>query len=241
MTIAQTKITVADMEGKGVVGLADTPGLTTAAMQAKLDELATDLLAPRHNALVDALAESTGAAGIGTADGADVETALAARAKAADVLAKTNETPFAPTADYHPATKKYVDDAVFASGAADMRKAVYDTNDSGVVDDAENAQKLGGQLPSYYGKAPLHLTATLTAVWVGEQPPYTQIVPLPGLAAADRPHIAPDYGDDLATALARQEAWRCVSTAEAGEGGVTFTCFEDKPATAVPLSIEVNR
>ena len=35
-------------------------------------------------------------------------------------------------------------------GAGDMLKSVYDTNNSGVVDDAE---KLGGQLPSYYATA----------------------------------------------------------------------------------------
>lgn len=38
---------------------------------------------------------------------------------------------------------------VLDSNSADMQKAVYDTNNSGVVDDAE---KLGGQLPSYYAK-----------------------------------------------------------------------------------------
>lgn len=35
-------------------------------------------------------------------------------------------------------------------GAGDMLKSVYDTNNNGKVDDAE---KLGGQLPSYYAKA----------------------------------------------------------------------------------------
>lgn len=35
-------------------------------------------------------------------------------------------------------------------GAGDMLKSVYDTNNSGVVD---NAEKLGGQLPSYYATA----------------------------------------------------------------------------------------
>ena len=36
------------------------------------------------------------------------------------------------------------------SGSGDMAKAIYDTNDDGIVD---NAAKLGGQLPSYYAKA----------------------------------------------------------------------------------------
>lgn len=43
----------------------------------------------------------------------------------------------APTANMHPATKKYVDDKMIAAGNGDMTKAVYDTNEDGVVDKAE--------------------------------------------------------------------------------------------------------
>lgn len=39
-----------------------------------------------------------------------VKTAVDAKANTSDVLTKTNTTSFAPSADYHPATKKYVDD-----------------------------------------------------------------------------------------------------------------------------------
>lgn len=38
-------------------------------------------------------------------------------------------------------------------GAGDMLKSVYDTDNNGKVDGADNADKLGGQLPSYYAKA----------------------------------------------------------------------------------------
>lgn len=38
-------------------------------------------------------------------------------------------------------------------GSGDMTKAVYDTDNDGKVDSAEDADKLGGQLPSYYAKA----------------------------------------------------------------------------------------
>ena len=44
----------------------------------------------------------------------------------ANVLTKDNTTPWQPTGQYHPATKKYVDDKVVATGAADMTMAVYD-------------------------------------------------------------------------------------------------------------------
>lgn len=43
----------------------------------------------------------------------------------------------APTANMHPATKKYVDDKMIAAGNGDMTKAVYDINDDGIVDKAE--------------------------------------------------------------------------------------------------------
>lgn len=41
------------------------------------------------------------------------------------------------------------DELVLDAQSADMQKAIYDKNNSGVVDDAE---KLGGQLPAYYAK-----------------------------------------------------------------------------------------
>lgn len=47
----------------------------------------------------------------------------------------------APTEDMDAATKKYVDDSVADKGGGDMLKSVYDTNDNGIVD---NAEKVGG-------------------------------------------------------------------------------------------------
>ncbi len=47
------------------------------------------------------------------------------------------------------ATKNYVDNSVANAGGGDMLRNVYDTDRSGTVDDAE---RLGGQLPSYYAK-----------------------------------------------------------------------------------------
>lgn len=35
----------------------------------------------------------------------------------------------------------------------DMHKSVYDINNNGKVDTAENAEQLGGQLPAYYATA----------------------------------------------------------------------------------------
>ena len=41
-----------------------------------------------------------------------MDTTIGNKANTSDVLTKTNTTSYTPTANYHPATKKYVDDAV---------------------------------------------------------------------------------------------------------------------------------
>jgi hypothetical protein len=69
------------------------------------------------------------------------------RAAVTDVLTKTNTTSYTPTADYNPATKKYVDDTVAAAApscattaeieemcdALGFRSVIIDTSDYEVV------------------------------------------------------------------------------------------------------------
>lgn len=89
--MAYEKITAEDTNGKGVVGLPDSPQLDTTSMQKKFDELATDVIIPKFNQLIDEL----------EAGGLPV--------KASDIVAirinrdgqievSTNGTDFAPTA-----------------------------------------------------------------------------------------------------------------------------------------------
>ena len=80
--MAFTKIANVDTANKGVVGLPDTPGLSTHDMQAKFDELATDVIIPKHNSLIDELeattaAESIGAVSTNHASGANVQSLIA--------------------------------------------------------------------------------------------------------------------------------------------------------------------
>jgi hypothetical protein len=49
------------------------------------------------------------------------------------------------------------------------------------------------------------------------------------------------YSSTLETAKAQAKAWALVSDADAAEGAIVFSCFEDKPITAIPIQIEVNR
>ena len=66
--MALTKITQEDTNNKGVIGLPDTPNLTTQAMQEKFDELALDVIVPKHNGLIDELEAETAAASLGAVD-----------------------------------------------------------------------------------------------------------------------------------------------------------------------------
>ena len=68
--MAFTKITADDLVNKGVVGLADTPNLSTVDMQKKFDEIATDVIVPKHNDLIDELEDENAAASLGAVDGA---------------------------------------------------------------------------------------------------------------------------------------------------------------------------
>lgn len=83
-------------------------------------------------------------------------------------------------------------------------------------------------------------TATVGTGWTGSGP-YTQTVAVSGILASDMPHVVPVYDADNTTAQAQREAWGCVSRGVAAAGGIQFTCFGDKPETAIPIQIEVMR
>ena len=84
-------------------------------------------------------------------------------------------------------------------------------------------------------------TATITTNDWSSAAPYTQTIGISGILATDMPHISPVYSDTLATALAQKEAWSLVCKAVTANGSITFTCFEEKPVTAIPIQVEVNR
>ena len=111
---------------------------------------------------------------------------------------------------------------------------------------AEKAQTAAdsalGELKEYSDSKHSTFAATITVNdWEGSAAPYTQTIGIDGILSTDKPHISPVYADSLETKLAQREAWMMVCDAEAGDGEITFTCFETKPTTAVPIQIEVNR
>lgn len=89
--MAFDKIETADLAGKGVIGLADTPQLSTSDMQAKFEETARDVIVPHFNQLIDDLEDKGGPV--------QSKTIVAIRINANSQLeVSTNGKDFAPTA-----------------------------------------------------------------------------------------------------------------------------------------------
>ncbi|MEG1474059.1 MAG: hypothetical protein RSC25_08065, partial [Christensenella sp.] len=172
MSIENAKFTSTEFTGKDIASLPDNPsaeGISAAELKARFDNVGKMMVAlGKHNALIDALCSSaagdSGAKGIGVeaiagVAGVDVQTVLAnlkalSAADKAELLAKYAD--YVPKADISQVlgatttkipSEKAVTDAMASAGYGDMLKAVYDAGGSGVVDDAE---RLGGQLPTYY-------------------------------------------------------------------------------------------
>lgn len=123
-----TKITEADLKDKGVIGLPDTPGLSTADMQKKFEETARDVIIPAFNKLIEDLANAVGVSGASNV-GVVLKDGSAGNLQQ-HVLDQNN--PHGITAESIGAmdaadVQKAISEAVFNTGSADMTKAVYDT------------------------------------------------------------------------------------------------------------------
>ena len=182
--MAFEKITDTSLANKGVTGLPDVPGLSTAEMQAKFDELSRDVIIPKLNEIVDGLnGDEVGLSSKIENPETKEKDVIQNVVNAIYQIVKENsdkrhghenkETLDKVTAElYNSITAlvsmfngiSAVDKTVTADdtkiptsgaivnyvtelGAGDMQKAVYDKNNTGIVDDAE---KLGGVAPEEY-------------------------------------------------------------------------------------------
>lgn len=121
--MAFEKITGEDLLNKGVIGLPDTPGLSTSEMQAKFEQIAREVLVPKFNQLVDELLGPSAASQIG------------AKGKNRTVQGHIEnlENPHEVTAEQVGAytkdqTEKAISDRISQIGSADMTQATYDPN-----------------------------------------------------------------------------------------------------------------
>lgn len=119
--MAFTKITDEDLLNKGVIGLPDTPGLSTSEMQAKFEQTAREVIVPKFNQLVDDLSNPSAASQIG------------ANGKNRTVQGHLDnlENPHNVTAEQVGAytkdqTEKAISDRISQIGSADMTQAMYD-------------------------------------------------------------------------------------------------------------------
>ena len=85
-----------------------------------------------------------------------------------------------------------------------------------------------------------YIYATLTASGWSASAPHTQTVAVAGVTAQKPPHITPVYPGTDAEDKALMEAAASVSYAKPGDGTVTFTCLESKPAMDIPIQCEVR-
>lgn len=143
MAFSDNKITVADLTGKGVTGMADTPNLTTAQMQQKLDEIAKEVIPPKFNSLCDAL------------DLLGLSSLLTSASTSKMLYLRLNEY------DQLEYSVNNVDYSLVASGKEILDPTI----------EADNSKKLGGQLPAYYQKTTdnaLNTTSKLTTGAINE-------------------------------------------------------------------------
>lgn len=119
--MAFTKITDGDLQNKGVIGLPDTPGLSTSEMQAKFEQTAREVIVPKFNQLVDDLSNPSAASQIGaggknrTVQGHIENLENPHNVTAAQVGAYTKDQ-----------TEKAISDRISQIGSADMTQAMYD-------------------------------------------------------------------------------------------------------------------
>lgn len=139
--MAFEKISEEELSKVGVELLDDKPALPASEVKQKFEETAKKLLAPKFNALVDALQAVTAAASLGAVapdglDGSTVQELLNALKEFADKHLSNKENPHgvkaAQTGAYtKEETDKAIDDKVVAIGAGDMSRAVYDPGHRG--------------------------------------------------------------------------------------------------------------
>ena len=74
---------------------------------------------------------------------------------------------------------------------------------------------------------------TLSADGWGDTAPYMQSVTVDGITADMSPIVDIVLSDDVDTAKSEQAAWGCIIKAVAGDGVITFFCYDAKPEAAI--------
>ncbi|MEG2924791.1 MAG: hypothetical protein RR848_10025, partial [Oscillospiraceae bacterium] len=149
-----SKITDIQLENRGILGLPDTPQFTSGEMKRKFDELPREVIIPAFNSNVESLLSESAADEIGAAPPLGItpepQPDVGKPAKLSAVLKGivTYVSAFVTGLCYSKAeTNAEINKKMVEIGAGDMAKTIYDTNNSGAVD---NAERLGNELPQYF-------------------------------------------------------------------------------------------
>lgn len=88
----------------------------------------------------------------------------------------------------------------------------------------------------------LSVVVQLPAVgWSGEEAPYTQRAEVSWILGTDQPHYGAVYSGSLEQKLAQKEAFSLVDDLDTVDGGLVFSCFEEKPTVDLTIQLQVNR
>lgn len=81
-------------------------------------------------------------------------------------------------------------------------------------------------------------TGTLSADGWSDTAPYMQAVEIDGITADMSPIVDIVLSDDADMANSEQAAWSCITKAAAGDGVITFFCYENKPEVAMKFKVK---
>lgn len=207
-----------------VVNEADRPRRSAQEMKAVFDSNSNQLK-EAFNGLIDALSGDGSADEIKLEDGKSVEEAV--KGVSTSLEAAVSNLSAAIEAAIT-TCKNYTDDAVFSTGAADMRKSIYDT------------KNIGADIYEYAdGKNSSTLTNTIAAsAWIGDAAPYTAQVSFNIMGMRKNGFLAVAQE---ATAEQREAARAAVLSVTgrtpASGNYLTITADGDKPTVDIPVTL----
>lgn len=137
-------------------------------------------------------------------------------------------------------TLSNISNTKLSNTGGELSGALSMTNNK-IINVATPTSGLDAANKSYVDSKHFTTTSTLSEMWIGSEAPYTQTIDVEGILDTDNPHISPVYSSTANTALLQIESWSLVNKAVTSANTITFYCFNDKPITAIPIQIEVNR
>lgn len=133
------------------------------------------------------------------------------------------------TEDFTSAEKTKLSNIETEANKTVVVQSIGNSTTSVMSQDAVTTQLNSKATVSYY-------TATLSSSNWTNSAPYTQTINVSGILATDKPIV-----DLSSPSLNNLDSWSYVSSAQSGDGTLTFSCFENKPTEDLSINIMVVR